>query len=131
MDDTQMLVALTGLAWSGLLALARRAVAGLERKIDENARKVAGIQSSMASMIGDTKYRIERNFHDLVEDFRLDIRALSDRLEKVTDDSRTDRKLDAFRRETITQQEFRLFIANLNQKMESIYEMMMKKGAKS
>ncbi len=131
MDDTQLLVALTGLAWSGLLALAKRAVAGLEEKIDKNADKVARLQSRTVSMIGDTKYRIERNFHDLVEESRLDIRALSDRLNEIADDRRMDRKLEDFQKETVSQREFRLFIANLNAKVESIYEMMMKKGAKS
>lgn len=131
MDDTQLLVALTGLAWSGLLALAKRAVAGLEEKIDKNAEKVSRLQSQTASMLGDTKYRIERNFHDLVEDSRLDIKALSDRLEKVTSDRRMEKKLAAFKNETVSQQEFRLFITNLNAKVESIYEMIMKNGAKS
>ncbi|VAX17013.1 hypothetical protein MNBD_NITROSPINAE04-848 [hydrothermal vent metagenome] len=131
MDDTQLLVALTGLAWSGLLALARRAVAGLEEKIDKNAEKVTRLQAQTASLIGDTKYRIERNFHDLVEESRLDIKALSERLEKVTGDRRIDKKLEDFQKETVSQSEFRLFIANLNAKVESIYEMIMKNGAKS
>ncbi len=131
MDDTQLLVALTGLAWSGMLALARRAVAGLEEKIDKNADEVTRLQSQTASMIGDTKYRIERNFHDLVEESRQEIQALSDRLEKSASDRRIDKKLEDFQKETVSQGEFRLFIANLNAKVESIYEMIIKNGAKS
>jgi hypothetical protein len=131
MDESQLLVVLTGLAWSGLLALAKRAVSGLEKKIDANAEKVTRLQAQTANLIGDTKYRIERNFHDLVEESRLDIRALSDRLGKVTSDRRLERKLTAITKETVSQQEFRLFIANLNAKVESIYEMMIKNGAKS
>jgi len=131
MDDTQLLIALTGLAWSGLLALARRAMAGLEEKIDKNAEKVSKLQARTASMIGDTRYRIERNFHDLVEESRQDIQALSDRMEKSVSDRRIDKKLEDFQKETVSQSEFRLFIANLNAKVESIYEMIMKNGAKS
>ncbi len=131
MDDTQLLIALTGLAWSGLIALARRAVAGLEEKIDKNAEKVSKLQARTASMIGDTRYRIERNFHDLVDESRQDIQALSDRLEKNVSDRRIDKKLEDFQKETVSHSEFRLFIANLNAKVESIYEMIMKNGAKS
>jgi len=147
--DTRVLLLVIGVAWSALLALARRALTGLERKIDDNARKVAELQGKVATMIGDTRYRIERNFRDLVEESRRELKELDERLGRAVHTARADteklraeqldrlaalssrmtRRLDEARLRAVSQQEFRLFTANLNHKVESIYRMILDKGA--
>jgi len=70
LGDTRLLIILIGLIWSALLALARRAVLSVERKIDETARKTAFLQTRVNAMIGETKYRMERDRRETAENSR-------------------------------------------------------------
>ncbi len=139
MSDPKILLAIVGIAWTAFLALAKKGINQVEGKIDENARKVSQLQSQMATMIGDTKYRIERNFRDLVEESREDIKELAGRLEKVASERQGEisalkmeqtEKLDEVRRRTITRDEFRLLAMNLHTMMESIQHHIIQTGAK-
>ncbi len=122
LTDTRLLMALTALAWSGLLALSKRAIQGLEQKIDDNARKVTALQSAMATMVGDTKYRIERNFRDLMDETRAEIKELSGRLPKTAG-------MEPHQGEPVTRREFQLFVTGLNMKIDSIHNQLTKYGA--
>ena len=123
MADTKLLLALTGLAWSGLLALSKRAINGLESKIDDNARKVTALQSAMATMVGDTKYRIERNFRDLMDETRTEIKQLSERLERSSDPENSNS-------EPVSRHEFHLFVTSISVKIDSIHNQLAENGAK-
>ncbi|VAX21093.1 hypothetical protein MNBD_NITROSPINAE02-499 [hydrothermal vent metagenome] len=139
MDDPKILLAIVGIAWTAFLALAKKGISQVEGKIDENARKVSQLQSEMATMIGDTKYRIERNFRDLVEESREDIKELSSRLDKVANERQGEigalkieqtERLDEVRRRTVSRDEFRLLAMNLHTMMESIQHHIIQTGAK-
>ncbi len=130
LPDTKILLLLTGVAWSALIALAKRAINSIEKKIDENAKAVATLQSRMATMIGDTKYRIERNFRDILEDSRDDIKELSKRLDSSAYERRREieklnseqaEKIEALRLHTVSRGEFALLSTNLHLKIEAIY----------
>ena len=141
LSETGALMIVTGVAWSAALALARRAVSTVEGKIDENARKVARLESKMSTMIGDTKYRIERNFRDLVEDSRADIRELSRRLDEAAAirreeikrlereqaeriemaERRLEDKLELVRAQAAPRGELQLIVSSLGGRLEAIY----------
>jgi len=128
--DAKILLLLTGIAWSALIALAKRSINSVEKKIDDNAKAVATLQSRMATMIGDTKYRIERNFRDILEDSRTDIEELSKRFEGRAVERRREieklnaeqaEKIEALRLHTVSRGEFALLSTNLHLKIEAIY----------
>ena len=122
------------------MAMARRGLTGLENKINDNAGKVAHLQARMGAMIGDMKYRAERNFRDLVEDSRSDIRELSRRLESVGADHRMEidelrkeqaDRLEKLRAQVVLQGEWRLMLSGLNAKMESIHNLITRNGVEN
>ncbi len=139
LDDPRLLLLVTGLAWSALIALLKKAVNAVESKIDDNAKKVSALQSEMATIVGDTKYRIERNFRDLVAESRNDIKELGACIENAASERRDeiaklerehDEKMESLRRECVTRHEFRLLSINMSEKMETIHKHIISKGVK-
>lgn len=128
--DPKIMMLLTAVAWSALIALAKRSINSVEKKIDDNAKAVNALQANMATMIGDTKYRIERNFRDILEDSRGDIKELAQRLNESRDERRRELeklyaehadKIETLRVHTVSRGEFALLSTNLHLKIEAIY----------
>ncbi|VAX15339.1 hypothetical protein MNBD_NITROSPINAE04-1948 [hydrothermal vent metagenome] len=139
LDDPRLLLLVTGLAWSALIALLKKAVNAVENKIDDNAKKVSALQSEMATIVGDTKYRIERNFRDLVDESRTDIKELGVCIENAASERRDeiaklerehDEKMESLRRECVSRHEFRLLSINMNEKIETIHKHIISNGVK-
>ncbi|MGK7346299.1 MAG: hypothetical protein ACNS63_10890 [Candidatus Nitrospinota bacterium M3_3B_026] len=146
-----VVIALAGLAWPVLAALVKRTLSGMEEKIGANAKNVAALQARMAAMIGDHSYRTERGFRDMVDRTREEIRELSDKVDRMArardaEIARLERengarikaaerrmaaRIACLRGRMIRQDEFRLLSANLNEKVETIYNHLTRTGAES
>ena len=141
-DDPRIILAAVTILWTAVGALVRRAVMLVEKKIDINAKTVARLQSQMSDTIGDTKYRIERNFREIADETRSELKELAARIdltakerrqeaarticeqdEKLREATRQmDDRTEDIRRQSVTRHEFHLLIANVDTKLEAIYE---------
>lgn len=141
-DDPRLILALVTILWTAIGALARRAVILVEKKIDKNAQTVDTLKTQMADMIGDSKYRTERNFREIANETRGELKELSALIDATTKERRqeverlnheqdeklreAERRMDDrtedIRRQSVTRHEFHLLIANVDTKLEAIYE---------
>lgn len=151
LSDNRFLLAVIGVGWSALLALLRRAIAQVEGKIDDNARSVAELKSQMGASMGETKYRIERSLRDLLDDYRAELKDLSNRMDtamearraelerisrhQAASDSATrkalEERIENERRHLVTRHEFNLLAANLQGMVEAIYNHVISHGVKN
>lgn len=107
--DPTMVASAALAAWSALIALARRWLVDVERKLDETGHRVGELSRELATVVADNRYRLERDFKRLADDHEEEVKALADRIE-------------ATRRDAIRREEFALLVANLNVRLESIHD---------
>ncbi len=107
--DAGMVGAAALAAWSALIALARRWLVGVEAKLDATGRRVGELAAELASVVADSRYRLERDFRRLADDHEEKVADLADRIDET-------------RRMAVRREEFALLVANLNARLESIHE---------
>lgn len=108
-DDPRILIAGVTILWTALGALVRRAVISVERKIDANQKSVSRLEKQVATMIGDTKYRIEKSLHAQEQRIVDAERRMADRTDDIN-------------RQSVSRHEFTLLIANVDTKLGAIYD---------
>lgn len=115
-----ILIVATGVTWSALVAMVRRSVNAMEKKMDENEAEVASLKREMSAMTGDARYEMERRFNDLGDEMR---RELEKR--RIEDE----RKMEAIRRGSVTRHEFTLSTLSTRSQIETIYKKIIQDGA--
>jgi DNA anti-recombination protein RmuC len=124
LDDPRLLLMVATTLLAALSALVRRAVGSVEKKIDFNATKVSSLATEVTALSGETKYRIERLARDLEEASRASLDTLAREQERrlTAAEGRMAERAEEIRRHAVTRHEFNLLIANVDAKLEAIFD---------
>ncbi len=113
----RLIVLLLGIAWSAIFYLGKRTLSSMDKKIDANFERIDRSQRALRSSLerGEKRTRFEaRGWQkNSAKQFR-QMKTFTDRT--LSENNKTLQKM------FVTRQEFGSFIANINHKIDSIYE---------
>lgn len=139
LNDSRFLLALAGVAWTALFALAKKNAADMEKKMDNAARDAADIKNRLGQIVRESEERTERKLRESNDESREAMRDLAKRIDDVATGRRADienvaresaERVEDLRKSAVSQHEFRLLAANLQAMVEAIYNHINQHGAK-
>jgi len=108
----QFLILAGGIGWSLLFFLGKKMLNSIEEKIETSLKEIASAQESIRDMPRNYEIKIEKS-----------AKIISKSLAK-----RIDKQCDTCNRMFVTRQEFGAFTATINHKIDSIYQLLKRKG---
>jgi len=120
----QLIIFGLGIGWSIVFYLGKRTLTIIDRKMEENLKKVEKTSSGIAELVGRQRAEINAALKNLTASMARQVRALD---KKITRQEEAQKKGMEKQCETcaglyLTRQEFGAFTASTNHKIDSIYE---------
>ena len=133
----QLIVLGLSVLWSLLFYMGKRLFASMDKKMDASFSRMDEIGRELKEQFEKSDIRLEKDFERLELGTESQVKGLAEKMETQSKAQRSDikKRLEsatrAYSRLFVSRQEFGAFTANINHKIDSIYETLSREGINS
>jgi hypothetical protein len=133
----QVLILILTIGWSLAFYLAKRTIDSIDKKLDASFLRIDRAGEDMKKMLEKRDTRFEKEITGLRVSTSDELKALSRKMEEKSrhDVEEVDRRLEGlasvYSKIYVSRQEFGAFTANINHKIDSIYQSINREGIKT